>query len=91
MHFREKVKEEWNEGGREGETELRYNDGFTPASFVLTAVAAIVDHVQSPESNAGGLDCMATPSGVRPPAKSSIFREDSSLLSSPLTQGSCTL
>ena len=61
MHCREKVKEEWNEGGREGETELRYNDGFTPASFVLTAaaaaaVAAIVGHVQSPESNAGGLD-----------------------------------
>ena len=39
------------EEGRE--RELRYNDGFAPASFVLAAVAAIVDHVQSPESNAG--------------------------------------
>ena len=40
-----------NEEGRK--RELRYNDGFAPASFVLAAVAAIVDHVQSPESNAG--------------------------------------
>ena len=42
-----------NEGEEGRERELRYNDGFAPASFVLAAVAAIVDHVQSPESNAG--------------------------------------
>ena len=56
-------------GGRE--TELRYNDGFTPASFVLTAdsvAAAIVDHVQSLESNAGGLAMAQAGYSIRCPS-----------------------